>query len=74
MRCPSCQHELRAAVRLGVELARCQACHGVWVGGGAMSRLLARARGDLQGPQAPAGPPRPGGPSWPQEIEFYDFG
>jgi hypothetical protein len=42
---------------------------------GAMSRLLARARGDRWVPEAPAEPPpKPGGPTWPQEIEFYDFG
>jgi Zn-finger nucleic acid-binding protein len=65
----------QAADRLGVQLACCQACQGVWVGRGQLSRLLARARGDPGGPEPPAAPPgRPDGPSWPQEIEFYDFG
>ena len=73
MRCPCCHHELRAADRLGVELACCQACQGVWVAGGALRRLLARAGEGAR--EAPAAPPRrPDGAAWPQEIEFYDFG
>ena len=70
MRCPCCHQELQAVGRLGVELACCPACQGVWVGGGQLSRLLARARGDPGWPP----PRRPDGRVSPQEIEFYDFG
>jgi Zn-finger nucleic acid-binding protein len=74
MRCPSCHHELRAADRLGVPMACCQACQGAWVGRGELSLLLARARYGRWGTEAPAPPRRPAGPNWPHEIEFYDFG
>jgi Zn-finger nucleic acid-binding protein len=56
-------------------VACCPACQGVWIGCGELGRLLEQARGEREGQEAPAAPPRrPGGPGWPQEIEFYDFG
>ncbi len=72
MRCPSCHQALRPGDRLGVHLACCPACQGVWVSHGELTRLLGRARWDRWGPEPPVA--RPAGPTWPQEIEFYDFG
>jgi len=75
VRCPCCHRELQADNRLGVELACCRACPGVWVGGDGLSRLLERARGAPSGSGPAAAPPHPpDGRAWTQEIEFYDFG
>lgn len=74
MHCPTCEQELRAADRAGVELDYCPSCRGVWLEAEELDKLLEPVPAGTGAAPPPDGPGDGAPHHWSLDVPFYDFG